>query len=353
MHNIYPFVSIILPIRNEKLYITSVLNSIINQNYPENKFELLIADGCSTDGTTEIIKNFQKKHFNIQLIENNEEIVSTGFNLALSQSSGEYILRIDGHCEIPPNYLINCIEIIIKGDADIVGGCIKTVSNGIVGRAISIAQGTLFGVGGVKFRNPTQNNGGIVDTIPFGVHKRELFKELGGYDEEMICNQDDEFNFRATQSGKIIFMDPNLISIYFARSSYKKLFKQYFNYGLYKVRGFQKRGSIFSIRHLIPFIFVGGLLSTFFFGYLFNQFLLFNILIGIYIITNIIFSIVKSTSILLIPLVFISYCVLHFSYGVGFSWGLIIFSNKWSDRELNDFHFNKENFNESSNLNKT
>ena len=94
----YPFVTIILPIRNERQYITSALISIFNQNYPENKIELLIADGCSTDGTTEIIKNFQKNHLNIQLIENFGEIVSEGFNLALSQSIGEYILRIDGHC---------------------------------------------------------------------------------------------------------------------------------------------------------------------------------------------------------------------------------------------------------------
>ena len=101
----YPFVTIILPIRNERQYITSALISIFNQNYPENKIELLIADGCSTDGTTEIIKNFQKNHLNIQLIENFGEIVSEGFNLALSQSIGEYILRIDGHSELPPNYL--------------------------------------------------------------------------------------------------------------------------------------------------------------------------------------------------------------------------------------------------------
>jgi len=342
-----PFVTIILPVKNEKQYISSALNSIFSQNYPENKIEILIADGCSEDGTTEIIKNFQKNYLNIKLIENFGEIVSEGFNLALSQSIGEYILRIDGHSEISPNYLKNCIELMIKGRADIVGGCIETLSRGVVGRAISVAQASLFGVGGVKFRNSQQSKAGFVDTLAFGLHKRELFAELGGYDEEMIYNQDDEFNFRVTQAGKKIWMDPTLKTKYYARSNYKKLFKQYFNYGLYKVRGFQKRGRIFSIRHLIPSLFLGGLLSSFLIGYLYNHFSPFNILLGTYIITNIIYSIVKSTSYLMIPFIFISFCVLHISYGTGFICGLLKFSNKWSDKELKDFHFNKENFNEN------
>ena len=234
---------------------------------------------------------------------------------------------------------------MIKGKADIVGGCIETLSSGVVGRAISVTQASFFGVGGVKFRNSQQSKTGFVDTLAFGLHKRELFAELGGYDEEMIYNQDDEFNFRVTQAGKKIWMNPILKTKYIARSNYKKLFKQYFNYGLYKVRGFQKRGRIFSIRHLIPSLFLGGLLSSFLIGYLYNYFFPFNILLGTYIITNIIYSIVKSTSYLMIPFIFISFCVLHISYGIGCICWLLKFSNKWSDKELKDFHFNKEKFN--------
>ena len=88
-----------------------------------------------------------------------------------------------------------------NNDADIVGGCIETVSDGIIGRAIAIAQSSLFGVGGVKFRNNSSNKPTYVDTLAFGAHKREIFSEIGGYDEEMISNQDDEFNCRAIQAG--------------------------------------------------------------------------------------------------------------------------------------------------------
>ena len=344
MNTNYPFVSIILPVKNERQNIISTINSIYNQNYPKNKYELLIADGGSKDGTSEILKDFQKNNSNIHIINNIGEIVSEGFNLALTQAIGKYILRVDGHSEIPPNYLIKCIKLIRKGKADIVGGCIETLSAGVIGRAISLAESSLFGVGGVQFRNSKQSVAGFVDTLAFGVHRRELFKEVGGYDEEMKFNQDDEFNFRVTQAGKKIWMEPSLKTKYFARSSYNKLFRQYFNYGFYKVRGFQKRGRIFSIRHLIPTLFIVSLFSSLLGGYLYNQILPIIIILSPYIILNIINSIIKSKSLLLTPFVSISFCVLHFSYGIGFIMGLIKFSNKWFDKELKDFHFNKKYF---------
>ena len=220
-------VSVILPVLNEVKYIPATLDAILKQKNFDNNIEILIVDGSSTDGTIKIVENYITQYPFVILLHNPEKIVSTGFNLALNQAKGEYIIRIDGHCEIPPNYIEECINMFEKRDADIVGGRIETISEGIIGESIAIAQSSWFGVGDVKFRQTDLKEGGYVNTLAFGVHKRKIFHDIGGYDEEMIRNQDDEFNFRAIQVGKKIWMTPAIKTKYYSRSSYSKLFMQF------------------------------------------------------------------------------------------------------------------------------
>ena len=183
MNTNYPYISVILPIRNEEDKILSTLNSILSQNYKSDKIEILISDGSSYDNTINIINNIANQDTRIKIIKNIYKIVSTGFNLALNDAKGDIIIRIDGHCEITQNYIEKCYNLLKETDADIVGGVIQTISSGLIGNAISIAQSSRFGVGGVKFRNKDSKESGYVDTLAFGAHKRKIFADICGYDE--------------------------------------------------------------------------------------------------------------------------------------------------------------------------
>ena len=340
----YQSISVIIPVRNEESNIASVLDSLIFTKYPKKYLEIIVVDGASSDNTWSIIQKYKEKYSYIVAIKNQSKIVSTGFNLALNETKGVVIIRIDGHCEIPPDYIERCIELLDSRDADIVGGSIMTESSGLIGRSIAIAQSSFFGVGGVKFRQRNIIQPCYVDTLAFGAHKRDIFSKIGGYDEEMVCNQDDEFNYRVIRAGNKIWLEPSIKTKYFSRSSFTKLFKQYFNYGYFKVRVIQKRREVISIRHIIPTAFILSLILSFISGFLLNQFWIKYFVILIYLILNIFSSIFLSPEVLLIPFVSISFCTLHFGYGLGFLWGMFRFIAKWGDNEIKDNHFNREQF---------
>ena len=346
-------ISIILPIRNEAKHIKQALDSILNQNHIDQGFEILIADGMSTDDTRDLIIKYQKDHPNTHLIDNPEKTVSTGFNRALNESKGDIIIRVDGHCEIAPDYIQKCLECLEKINADCVGGATEHVASGLVGKSIKIAQSSFFGVGGVSFRKKVEK-GEYVDTLAFGAYKREVFDQLGGYDEELMRNQDDEFNFRMIQNDGKIWLDPYIKSTYTQRNSFKGLFKQYFQYGFYKIRVIQKRREIASWRHVVPGLFVLGLLTSLsIFLFNGNNISILSLCIPYFSFSLFatIFELIKSPfnllSVIMLPLTFY---ILHISYGLGFLLGLIYFWDKWGNKKIKDDHFDRMKFTKNSNI---
>ena len=342
-------ISYILPIRNEFGFIEKTLQSILSQNNGKD-FEILVADGMSDDGTREIIKEYQSRNRQIKLIDNPEKIVSTGFNRALSITKGNVIIRVDGHSILGNNFTQHCLNAFEKVDAVCVGGATEHVAFGFIGSSIKIAQSSIFGVGGVAFRQGL-TGGEFVDTLAFGAYKREVFEELGGYDEELVRNQDDEFNFRLIQNGGKIWLDPSINSKYFPRTSFVKLFKQYFQYGFYKIRVMQKRRGIASLRHLVPALFIIAIITVLIYslyGITIPAILLGASYTALMIISIFIELLKTPKNILSIFLLPITFFILHFSYGIGFLSGMIYFFNKWNDTNLIDSHFNRDTFNENT-----
>ena len=343
-----PFVSVIMPIRNEIDHIDMVLNALVNQDYGLENFELLIADGLSDDGTYDVIKYYSEKYNNIKLLLNFEKIVPTGFNKALSISEGEIVTRVDGHSVVDEDFIKNSVSKLIEKGCSCVGGSIQNISFGYIANSISIAQSSIFGVGGVAFRQKILS-GKYVDTLAFGSYKRKIFDQIGGYDEELVKNQDDEFNFRLIQHGEKIWLDPSINSKYFNRSNYKMLFFQYFYYGFYKIRVFQKRNSFASFRHLVPMVFVLSIIIAIFLSIILKNIILLQILITSYFLPALIFAVTETKKygsskgflkyVYYPPLIIISFIILHISYGIGFIFALYKFRNKWHNNKVNDNYF--------------
>ncbi len=341
-------ITIILPIRNEREKISGTLDSILSQSY-KGKMEIIIADGMSTDGTREIIDIYKDENPQIHIIDNPEKIVSTGFNRALTISKGGIIIRIDGHAEVGIDFIVNNIKVLKNIKADCVGGFTYHTSKTLIGKHISVAQSSKFGSGGASFRSGLEY-GSFVDTLAFGAYKRGAFLLNGGFDEELIKNQDEEFNYRLIQNGGKIWMDPSITSIYYVRDSMLKLSKQYYYYGFFKIRVMQKTNALLAIRHLIPSLFILAIMLSSYISYI-NQCIwpVFTVL-GAYFSFNIVFTIYESLRkgfklLVLLPLVFF---LMHISYGVGFIMGFFNFLNKWGDKRLVASHFDKDRFIENT-----
>lgn len=324
-----PIVTVIMPIRNEAAFIERSLGAVIAQDYPLNRLEVLVVDGMSDDGTRAIVRHFAEQSSDagfvgtprVVLLDNPACIVPTAFNIGLRHAHGAIIVRVDGHCEIAPDYVSRCVEALEQTGADNVGGLMQAVSDNRIGRAIALATSSPFGVGGARFHYATEP--GWVDTVYLGAFRREVFERVGGFDEEMVRNQDDEFNFRLTQAGGKVWLDPTIRSTYYNRTSLRKLWRQYFQYGFYKVRVIQKRNAVASWRHLIPAMFILSLGVSVLLGLVRRRSLITYSVITPYALTNVGSSLwVARQSLLLTPLIALAFLVLHLSYGLGFLAGI-------------------------------
>ncbi len=332
MHE-YPFVSILIPIRNEAAYIQRCLNAVLAQDYPAEKIEILIADGMSTDGTRELIQVYAARDFRVTVIDNPKRIVASGLNLLIQNAKGDIIVRVDGHTIIQPEYVKQCVKLLRISGADNVGGRMYAKGESCFGEAVAIATSSPFGVGGARFHYSDQQE--WVDTVYLGAWYREVFEKKGLFDEELVRNQDDEFNYRLRKFGGRILLSPLIKSCYTPRGSITKLFQQYFQYGFYKVRVLQKHPVQMRPRQFIPPSFVFAIITGILLAVLFPWgWVPLAALMGAYLLTNLGASVIAAKIkgwryLFLLPFTF---ATLHVAYGLGFLTGLLKFWNRWHDK---------------------
>ncbi len=322
-----PTVSVVIPCRNERDHIGPCLASILENDYPAERREIVVVDGMSDDGTRERVRELAAVHGAIRLLDNPARVTPAALNVGIAETRGDIVMRMDAHVRYPRGYIRRLVEAQAATGADNVGGVLRTLPDGpgLVAEAIALGMAHPFGVGNALFRTgaaaPTW-----VDTVPFGCFRRSLFERIGGFDPELTRNQDDEFNGRIIRAGGRILLLPDLIVDYFARRSLAQLARMYYQYGYYKPLVVRKLGKVPTVRQLVPAGLLLALAASLVLLWLAPDAgrVALGAVVGAYVLGMVAgaartWARTRRSAALLLPVVF---PVLHFGYGWGYLRGL-------------------------------
>lgn len=317
--------SVICPIYNEEKHIASCLESILQQDFPKEEMEVLLVDGMSTDRTREIVQQYTEQYPFIFLLDNPKRIVPTGLNIGIRVAQGDVIIRLDAHAIYPDNYFSVLVDKLFALNADNVGGLCRTLpaKETPVCEAIAAALSSPFGMGDSHFRIGT-NKEMQVDTVPFGCFRREVFDKIGYFDEELIRNQDDEFNGRIIKYGGHIYLIPSIVINYYGRDSIGKVAKMFYQYGLFKPLVNKKLGNPATVRQFFPPLFVVGLIGGLLLSFVHPIFcILYMVVLALYLFSAIYFSVKQFKNIKKVLLLIATFVTIHVSYGWGYLCGCV------------------------------
>lgn len=324
-----PHVSIIVPCYNERETIGTLLAAIAAQDYPLEELEVVIADGRSTDGTLRAIEAFAFSHrkLDIRVVDNPDRSIPAGLNRALQAARGEILLRLDAHSRPDPDYVSRILEVLRRTEAANVGGRwrIKPSADTAIARSIARAVSHPIGAGGARYR--TNGEAGPVETVPFGAFPRHWVERVGGFNEELLSNEDYEYNVRLRQAGGLIWFDPTIRTDYYARPSLKALAQQYFRYGFWKARMLLRHPTSIHWRQVLPALFTLTtlvlLLASLFWPW---ARLLLAVELGLYgaiCLTAGITEAIREGDWVLAPGIVLALWTSHFAWGIGFHEGLL------------------------------
>lgn len=322
----WPHVSVVIPMRNEAAHIGRCLDSVLAQDYPADRLEVIAVDGDSDDDSAAVLRSYGTR---VRVLRNPARIVPTAMNIGISAARGAIVARLDAHTVLAPDYLRIGVETLQRTAADNVGGPMIAVGGGAFGAAVALAMASRFGIG-AHFHFATQDR--EVDTVYMGMYARAVFERIGLFDEELVRNQDDELNYRLRKHGGRIWLTTRMRSQYQNRQSLKTLARQFFQYGLWKVRVLQKHPRQMSPRQFVPPLFVLALVgSALLAPWSTLAAWAFAGVVGAYAgaLTMAALTVARQSGWRPFPLVALAFATMHLSWGAGFLVGLLRFGHRW------------------------
>lgn len=324
-----PFVSIVIPCRDEHKHIRHALESIVAQDYDLERLEVLIVDGMSEDGTREIVKDFAARYPFVHLLDNPKKITPAALNIGIKAARGEIIVRMDAHSSYVHTYVSQSVVALQERRGDVVGGVCKTVpeENTFIGRAIALSVSSRFGVGNAHYRTGRATEEVVVDGVPFGSYHKDLFERIGLFDEELPRSEDVDLYRRVAKSGGKVLLIPSIV-IYYRVQSNPIGFLKHMAHNGFLVTFFLSLGKVaFFPRHLAPLAAMLTVVVTAFLAWLNIVFLwLLVLMIGTYALTNFTASLriaIANKDLRYFPAVSMMFALVHLSYGLGSLYGLL------------------------------
>jgi succinoglycan biosynthesis protein ExoA len=335
-----PYVTVVVPCRNEENHIARCLESILANDYPKDRMEILVLDAMSSDRTREIVKSFCERYPMIRLVDNPEKHIPVALNLGIRNARGSTIIKMDAHSTYQTNHISLCVGYQEKCGAENVGGVwkMRPGSDTAVARAIALALGHRFGSGNanikVGVKKPTWS-----DTAAFGCFKKELFSHVGFFDERLLSSSDIDMNKRIRAAGGKILLVPEIVINYCADSSLRSFWRHNFADGVWATYVLKFRSKGWSWRHWVPLGFVVSILLPLLLSLIYPKLLWLSVLsAGTYLISSLLVSVQiwcrqeDPRLLFLLPLIF---GIRHIAHGLGalFGVGLVILPGyHWKSR---------------------
>lgn len=326
-------VSVIIPCRNEEKFIGKCLDSLIKQDYPKENLEILVVDGNSEDNTKSIIGRYSQNYHFIKVLSNPNKYTPFGLNIGIKEAAGDIIIRMDAHAGYNSDYISKCVKNLRESGADNVGGVIRTLpsKNTIWAKTIAMVLSHRFGAGSSYFRTGTDKPR-WVDTVFGGCFRKEIFNKIGLFNEKLIRSQDIELNKRLRDFGGKILLVPDIVAVYYPQSTFLDFLKHNFVDGFWTIYPLKFNIKIFGPRHLMPLVFIFSIIiGIFLSGFFLGKLILFLVL-GSYVIMNLLFSLELSAKhgSNYFFFLFLTFMNRHFAYGLGSLWAATeIFTNKY------------------------
>ncbi|MEP7198294.1 MAG: glycosyltransferase family 2 protein [Chloroflexota bacterium] len=325
-----PFVSVVIPCLNEEQFIAQVLERLLPQ-YDDGRFEIVIVDGLSTDRTRAIVADCAARwtRTSIRFIDNPARHIPVALNLGIAAARGDVIVRMDAHSLPSANYVRRCVELLCAGAGDVVGmpWDIRAGAETVTARAIALAVAHPFGIGDAQYRLAHEGAPRSVDTVPFGVFRKTLWQELGGFNEALLANEDYDFNYRVRRNGGRVLLDTAAHAAYFARPTLAELARQYFRYGRWKSQMLKLHPRSMRWRHAVAPVFVAALCALALLGFWRHLAWWFLLLAAAaYLLPALAFACAlarRAKEVKLLPPIIAAFFVIHCAWGGGFWRGLL------------------------------